>query len=65
MNKEKIEFITEDHATMIEIAGEFGSEYREDMPADVPESCYAQYLNHLLDQTRLCWEIIRNREAKI
>lgn len=64
MTNEKIDYIAEDHLTMIELEVSTGSSWAEREPNEVPESMYAQYMNHLIDQIQLCWEVIRNKEAK-
>lgn len=64
MAKEKIDSIAEDYTTTIEYANKHGLEYGEHDPSEIDAYLYAQYLNHLIDQVRLCWDVIRNQVAK-
>ncbi len=58
---EAINYITEDKHAVIETDM---SEFKDCKVEDVPEYLFAEYLNHLIEQIRLCWEVIRNKEAK-
>jgi hypothetical protein len=64
MNEQKICHIEADHTTTVQYPDEDGSENGEHDPSELPESLYAQYMESLIAQMQLCWEVIRNREAK-
>ncbi len=63
MNYRNWEYITADHK-VVAVTGSIENPVEEIEASEIPESDFAQYLNHLIDQIQMCWEIIRNREAK-